>query len=292
MDLVLTCTEHLGDSDVAQRDETLFSDPRVINNLLNDEVFSVPKCDYFKAVQSDVQPYMRKVVATWMLEVCEEQTCEDQLLPLAINVMDRFLCECPVRKQQLQLLGATCLLIASKIRCTRLLPVDLLCAYTDHSVTKQQILSWELLVLSKLQWNASAVTGFDYIDHVIERCEWGDENHLLRKHAHILVAICYTEPALIQTAPSVIAAACVSSAVRGLKLPTAEAASRDVCRMLNADPATIESLVCLIDGAVSKATPGVAEPMDAQTTKTVQGGYESPQYGQPETPTEVEKVYI
>lgn len=68
--------------------------------------------------------------------------CEDQLLPLAVNLMDRFLCVCVIRKQQLQLLGATCLLIASKIRTTNLLPIDLLCAYTDYSVT------YDLLVVS------------------------------------------------------------------------------------------------------------------------------------------------
>ncbi|KAJ8935124.1 hypothetical protein NQ314_012988 [Rhamnusium bicolor] len=188
----LACVENLANSCIAKRDRGIFNDIRVINNLLNDEVFYIPNCDYFKTVQNDVQPFMRKVVTTWMMEVCEEQMCEDQLLPLAINLMDRFLCVCAIKRQQLQLLGATCLLISSKIRTTNILPIDLLCAYTDYSVTYEHIVSWELLVLSKLQWNISAVTGFDYIDQVIERCSWGSENSLLRRHAHTLVSICYT----------------------------------------------------------------------------------------------------
>lgn len=61
--------------------------------------------------------------------------CEEQIFPLAINYMDRFLCVCIIKRQQLQLLGATCLLIASKIRSSNILSVDLLCAYTDYSVT-------------------------------------------------------------------------------------------------------------------------------------------------------------
>lgn len=65
--------------------------------------------------------------------------CEDQVLPLAINFMDRFLCTCAIKRQQLQLLGATCLLIASKIRSTNFLPIELLCAYTDYSVTHEHI---------------------------------------------------------------------------------------------------------------------------------------------------------
>ncbi|KAJ8944374.1 hypothetical protein NQ318_017693 [Aromia moschata] len=135
----LACVENLSNVCTAKRDRGIFSDTRVINNLLNDEVFYVPNCDYFKTVQNDIQPFMRKIVTTWMMEVCEEQMCEDQVLPLAVNLMDRFLCVCAIKRQQLQLLGATCLLIASKIRSTNLLPIDLLCAYTDYSVTHAHI---------------------------------------------------------------------------------------------------------------------------------------------------------
>jgi Cyclin, N-terminal domain len=53
--------------------------------------------------------------------------------------MDRFLCICPIYRQQLQLLGTAALLLASKIRQCQALSVDLLCAYTDHSCTPDQI---------------------------------------------------------------------------------------------------------------------------------------------------------
>lgn len=66
--------------------------------------------------------------------------CEDQVLPLAVNLMDRFLAVCAIKKRQLQLLGATCLLIASKIRTTKTLSVQLLCAYTDYSVSYDHIM--------------------------------------------------------------------------------------------------------------------------------------------------------
>lgn len=79
-----------------------------------------------------------------LLQVCEEQMCEEQILPLAVNFMDRFLCVCKIKRQHLQLLGATCLLIASKLRSTNFLPIDLLCAYTDYSVT------YDLVVVSYL----------------------------------------------------------------------------------------------------------------------------------------------
>ncbi|KAJ8972045.1 hypothetical protein NQ317_013189, partial [Molorchus minor] len=127
----LACVEAMTNSCIAHKDRGIFSDTRK---------YSVYRTVIiFKTVQNDIQPFMRKVVTTWMMEVCEEQLVEDQVLPLAINVMDRFLCTCAIKKQQLQLLGATCLLIASKLRSTNLLPIELLCAYTDYSVTYDHI---------------------------------------------------------------------------------------------------------------------------------------------------------
>lgn len=65
----LACTEKLEKVSIAKHDRAIFCDNRVLNNLLRDENFSVPHCDYFEAVQNDIQPFMRKVVTTWMLEV-------------------------------------------------------------------------------------------------------------------------------------------------------------------------------------------------------------------------------
>ncbi|CAG9761950.1 unnamed protein product [Ceutorhynchus assimilis] len=288
----LACGETSNKCIRAVKDRAIFKDDRVINNLLNDEVFYVPSCDYFTKVQNDIQPFMRKVVTTWMLEVCEEQMCEDQILPLAVNLMDRFLCVCKIKRQHLQLLGATCLLIASKLRSTNFLTIDLLCAYTDYSVTYDLVVNWEQLVLSKLQYNLSAVTGYDYIDQVIERCSWSQNQQLLRRHAHTLVSICSTEPSLIQTPPSVVAAACLSSAVQGLKLPCQRAAMNEICKMLNVDVDQIDLLINIVDNVVEKvANPEAANQKAKEPTKKP-AGYESPGYGQPETPTEVENVYF
>lgn len=71
--------------------------------------------------------------------MCDEQRCEEQVFPLAINYLDRFLCQCPISRQQFQLLGAVCLLLATKIRQCYALTADLLCAYTDFSVTPEEI---------------------------------------------------------------------------------------------------------------------------------------------------------
>lgn len=73
------------------------------------------------------------------VQVCDEQKCEEQTFPLAVNFFDRFLCACPIDRYHLQLLGCCALLLASKIRQCHPLTVDVLSAYTDHAVSPDQI---------------------------------------------------------------------------------------------------------------------------------------------------------
>ena len=54
---------------LAFEDPALLADCRVLHNLLRIEEKYLPSPDYFKCVQTDVQPWMRDAVATWMLEV-------------------------------------------------------------------------------------------------------------------------------------------------------------------------------------------------------------------------------
>lgn len=83
-------------------------------------------------------PYIR-VISNFVLlvQVCEDRSCQEEVFPLAMSYVDRFLSTCAISKSQLQLLGTACLLLASKLRepNSRALPADLLVFYTDNSIT-------------------------------------------------------------------------------------------------------------------------------------------------------------
>lgn len=68
----LKCLEvvcEIADNNFAVNDKAISQDPRVILNLMALERATIPHLDYFRLVQADLKPFMRKIVTTWMLEV-------------------------------------------------------------------------------------------------------------------------------------------------------------------------------------------------------------------------------
>lgn len=55
----------------AQPDPNILYDERVLQSLLTIEDSFLPQCSYFQRVQKDIHPYMRRMVAGWMHEVCD-----------------------------------------------------------------------------------------------------------------------------------------------------------------------------------------------------------------------------
>ena len=101
-----------------------------------------------------------------------------------------------------------------------------------------------------------------------------------------------TETSLIQTTPSLIAAACICSAVRGLKLLSSKTATIDICNMLNVDVIALELLVRFIDDTVEKVIPQDAKKQQTPQSKHVVDEYDVAEYAQPETPTDVDNTYF
>ncbi|XP_036433032.1 G1/S-specific cyclin-D2b [Colossoma macropomum] len=203
----------------ATRDPSILCDDRVLQSLLTVEDKFLPQGLYFTRVQKDIQPYMRRMVATWMLEVCEEEKCDEDVFPLAINYLDRFLAAVPTKKCFLQLLGAVCLFLASKLKSCQPLSAKKLCLYTDNSITSQELLEWELLVLGKLKWNMAAVTPHDFIEHILRKLSLPEDRlALIRKHAQTFIALCATDHSFAMFPPSMIATGSVGAAACGLQL--------------------------------------------------------------------------
>jgi hypothetical protein len=121
-------------------DLTLVDQDRTLNTLLNLEDYYRIDTNYFIHMQNEIKPWMRKMLATWMLEVCKNQGKEEDVFVLAMNMLDRFLSVQQIGKRHLQLLGTVCMFIASKLRSSTPLNAETLVIYTAESITIEELL--------------------------------------------------------------------------------------------------------------------------------------------------------
>uniref|UniRef100_A0A3Q3A3C8 Cyclin Dx n=1 Tax=Kryptolebias marmoratus TaxID=37003 RepID=A0A3Q3A3C8_KRYMA len=191
---------------------------RVIQRLLHVEERYLPSVLYITLVQRD--PGHREELAKWALEVCCECGCDEGVFPLSVSLMDRFLSASLSLPVSLYCLAAGCILIASKLTECDAVAADTLCAAADDlSCSLHQ--EMERVVLATLRWDTAAVTPQDFLPHFLASMEErGDSEQellsTLRRHSDTLAAMCICDSRFLGTPPSLVAAASLNCALRGL----------------------------------------------------------------------------
>lgn len=102
---------------------------------------------------------MRAILLDWLLEVCEVHKFHRESFFLAVDFLDRYLgMTSNLPKSALQLVGVSCLFIASKIEEIYPPRVEEFAYVTDGACTVLDILEMELVILKKLNWALSPMT--------------------------------------------------------------------------------------------------------------------------------------
>lgn len=273
----------------AYSDPVIFCDDRVLKTLLSKEGKYVPLSEDYFEFQKNLQPHMRKEVADWMLEVCEAERCQPEIFCLAMNYMDRFLCFVKIGQNQLQLLGSVCLLVACKVRQHTPLPALKLVEYSDFNLDLTDIMEWEVLLLSKLDWDMSAVIALDFVEHIIQRVQnLGWNSDIIRSHSESLVAMCSANHSFYNLPPSLVASSCVLATLRPLlethqRLPNLEQALQMVEKITYHNEESVkkcmEQIKVLVNTTAKPSSPKLSTPK--KSFKTPSGDAEET------TPTKV-----
>merc|ERR1711997_246917 len=226
-------TAHTGHQVWTHHDPAIFRNEKVLRTLLKRELKTCPAGpstkNYFLTTQTELKPGMRREVANWMLELCEEEGCSPQVFCLAINYLDRFLSACKIARTQLQLVGAVCLLVSWKVRGHSPITAQRLIEYTDYTITLPDLLEWEFLLLSKLDWDLSAVIAPDFVEHILQRLlkldlAWNID--ITRKNTETLIYLCYSHFSLASYPPSLMAVSSILTTLR----PTIESSLVPILR--------------------------------------------------------------
>ncbi|XP_018422733.1 PREDICTED: G1/S-specific cyclin-E2 [Nanorana parkeri] len=114
---------------------------------------------------SALTPDMRSILLDWLIEVSEVYSLHRETFYLAQDYFDRFmLTQTSINKGMLQLIGVTCLFIASKIE--EIYPPKLheFAYVTDGACSEEDIVQIELIILKALKWELSPMTAVGWLN--------------------------------------------------------------------------------------------------------------------------------
>ncbi|XP_054463224.1 cyclin Dx [Anoplopoma fimbria] len=197
---------------------------RVIQRLLHVEERYMPSVLYITLIQRE--PEHREELAKWALEVCCDCGCDEAVFPLSVSLMDRFLSATLSLPISPYCLAASCILIASKLSECDTITADTLCAAAEYSFQPSNLRDMERVILGTLRWDTAAVTPQDFLPHFLasveDRGDGDSEDSVevllstLRRHSDTLAAMCACDSQFLGAPPSLVAAASLNCALRGL----------------------------------------------------------------------------
>ncbi|XP_031400960.1 G2/mitotic-specific cyclin S13-7 [Punica granatum] len=162
-------------------------------------------------LQPEVNAKMRMILLDWLVEVHRKFELMPETLYLTINIVDRYLSVKAVRKKELQLVGISAMLIASKYEEIWAPQVNDFVFISDNAYMSEQVLIMEKSILEKLEWYMTVPTPYVFLVRYIKASVPSDtemENMVLflaelgLMHYHTVIFYC----------PSMIAASAVYAA--------------------------------------------------------------------------------
>lgn len=170
-----------------------------------------PLPNFMETIQRDINANMRSVLIDWLVEVSEEYKLVPDTLYLTISYIDRFLSANVVNRQRLQLLGVSCMLVASKYEEICAPPVEEFCYITDNTYKKEEVLDMEINVLNRLQYDLTTPTTKTFLRRFIRAAQASCKVSSLHLEfmGNYLAELTLVEYDFLKYLPSLIAAAAV-----------------------------------------------------------------------------------
>ena len=118
--------------------------------------------------QAEINEKMRAILVDWLIEVHHKFELMPETLYLTINIVDRFLSVKTVPRRELQLVGISAMLMASKYEEIWAPEVNDFVCISDRAYSHEQILKMEKAILGKLEWTLTVPTPYVFLVRFIK----------------------------------------------------------------------------------------------------------------------------
>ncbi|XP_017980023.1 PREDICTED: putative cyclin-B3-1 isoform X3 [Theobroma cacao] len=160
----------------------------------------------YMSMQTDITPCMRGILVNWLIEVHLRFDLMQETLYLMVTLLDRFLSEVQIKKNDMQLVGLTTLLLASKYEDFWHPRVKDLISISAETYTSEQMLKMEKLILKKLKFRLNAPTPYVFMLRFIRAAQ---SDTKLEHLAFYLIELCLVEYEALKFKASLLCASAI-----------------------------------------------------------------------------------
>jgi len=168
----------------------------------------------YMAQQADINDRMRAILVDWLIEVHLKFKLMPETLYLTVNLIDRFLAKKQVSRRNLQLVGVTAMLIASKYEEIWAPEVRDFVYISDKAYTRDQILGMERQMLATLNFNLTVPTTFVFLRRFGKAAGADKTTEMLTNY---LVELAMPDAGMLKYQPSLLAATATYLALKTMK---------------------------------------------------------------------------
>lgn len=154
--------------------------------------------------QVDINEKMRAILIDWIIEVHLKFKLLPETLFLTVSLIDRYLEQMQVHRKNLQLVGVTAMLIASKYEEIYGPVVDDFVYITDNAYTKKDIFECEHSILMTLEFDVTSPSSYRFLKRF-------SSHHSTHAYclARYLIELALLEHRMLKYTPSTLAATAV-----------------------------------------------------------------------------------
>ncbi|KAH1238297.1 putative cyclin-B3-1 [Glycine max] len=157
----------------------------------------------YMSIQTDISPHLRGILINWLIEVHFKFDLMPETLYLTVTLLDQYLSLVTIKKTDMQLVGLTALLLASKYEDFWHPRVKDLISISAESYTRDQMLGMEKLILRKLKFRLNAPTPYVFMVRFLKAAQ---SDKKLEHMAFFLVDLCLVEYEALAFKPSLLCA--------------------------------------------------------------------------------------
>ncbi|KAI3987462.1 hypothetical protein MKX01_017160 [Papaver californicum] len=170
------------------------------------EAESTSLANYMEIQTDDITPKMRGILINWLIEVHHKFDLMPETLFLMVILFDRFLSVFAIKKNDMQLVGLTALLLASKYEDFWHPKVKELVSLAVDTYSRDQMLSMEKLILKKLLFRLNAPTPYVFMIRFLKASQ---SDAKVEKLAFYLIELCLVEYESLKFKPSLLCASAI-----------------------------------------------------------------------------------